>query len=81
MHLDRRLKWEKHIKKTVQPKSETNVLATRKKIKHYQEKANSSYTKQYSNPYGPMEFSYGGQPPISTSKSSSAFNQRLSDSF
>jgi siderophore synthetase component len=40
---------------------------------HYQQKANSSYTKQYSNPYEPMEFSYGGQPPIPTSKSSSAF--------
>jgi hypothetical protein len=27
---------------------------------HYQYKVNFSYTKQYSNPYGPMEFSYGG---------------------
>jgi hypothetical protein len=27
---------------------------------HYQQKANSSYTKQYSNPYGPMEFRYVG---------------------
>jgi hypothetical protein len=41
----------------------------------------SSYTKQYSNPYGPMGFSYGGKPPIPASKSSSAFNPRLSDPF
>jgi hypothetical protein len=47
---------------------------------HYQEKANS-YKKQYSNPYVPMEFSYGGQPAISTSKSSSTFNPRNPDPF
>jgi hypothetical protein len=44
-------------------------------------KANSSYTKQYSNSYGPMEFSYGGQSPIPATKSSSAFNPILSDPF
>jgi hypothetical protein len=44
-------------KKTAQPKSETNALAIRKKVNSYQQKANSSYTKQYSNPYGPVEFS------------------------
>jgi hypothetical protein len=43
-------------------------------------KANSSYTKQYSNPYGPMQLSYAGQPPIPTSKSSD-FNPRLSHPF
>jgi hypothetical protein len=33
MHLDRRLTWAKHIKKKkAQSKSETNALATRKKI-------------------------------------------------
>jgi hypothetical protein len=42
-------------------------MATRKINQHYQQKANSSYTLQYSNPYGPMEVSYGGQPPIPTS--------------
>jgi outer membrane usher protein FimD/PapC len=51
------------------------------KDQHYQYKANSSYTKQYSNPYGPMKFSYGGQPPIPTSTSSSAFSPGLSDPF
>jgi hypothetical protein len=30
---------------------------------------------QYSNPYGSTEFSYGGQPPIPTSKSSIFFFQ------
>jgi hypothetical protein len=39
------------------------------------------YTKQYANTYGPKEFSYEEQPPIPTSKSSSAFNPRLSDPF
>jgi hypothetical protein len=33
------------------------------------------------NIYGLMEFSYGGQQPIPTSKSSRAFNPRLSDPF
>jgi hypothetical protein len=33
------------------------------------------------NPYGPMQFSYGGQPPIPTSKSSSAFNPRFPNPF
>jgi hypothetical protein len=33
MHLDRRLTWAKHVKtRTARPKSETNALATRKKI-------------------------------------------------
>jgi hypothetical protein len=43
--------------------------------------ANFSYTKQYSNPHGPIEFNYGGQPLIPTLKSSSAFNPTLSDFF
>jgi hypothetical protein len=63
--------------KTAEPKCETNALATRKK----RQKANSSNTKLYSNPCGPMQFSYGAQPPIPTLKSSSAFNPRLPDPF
>jgi hypothetical protein len=64
-------------KKTAQPKSETIALGTRKKINTI----NRKETKQYSNPCGPIECSYGGHPPFPTSKSSSAFNPRLSDPF
>jgi hypothetical protein len=59
--------------KTAQSKSETKALATRN--------FNSINTKQYPNPYGPKEFSYGVQSSIPTWKSSSAFNSRLSDIF
>jgi hypothetical protein len=58
-----------------------NKCADYSEGQHYRQKANSSYTKQYSNPYGLMEFSCGGQPPIPKSKSSSAFSPRLSDPF
>jgi hypothetical protein len=68
-------------KNTAQSKSETNELATRIKINSSKQKGISSYTQQHSNPYGPMEFSYGGQPSIPTSKSSSAFSPGLSDQF
>jgi hypothetical protein len=46
-------KAHQNLKKTAQPKRETNALATREKMN----------TKQYSNPYRHTEFSYGGQPP------------------
>jgi hypothetical protein len=71
-------------KKTAQPKSETNALATRKKIDIMNRKQTSPIQSSYKavfEPIWPMEFSYGGQPPIPTSKSSSAFNPRLSDPF
>jgi hypothetical protein len=54
-------------KKIAQTKSETNALTI--------QKINSIKRKQYSNPYGPMEFSYGGQRPTPTLKSSSVLIQ------
>jgi hypothetical protein len=64
-------------KKTAQPESETNALATRKKINTI----NRKQTPPIPNPYRPLEFSYGEQPQIPTSKSFSAFNPRLSGPF
>jgi hypothetical protein len=63
-------------KKTTQPKSEKkkhwllgrSTLSIESKFLLYKA-------------YGPMEFSYGGQPPIPTSKSSRSFKPRLSDPF
>jgi hypothetical protein len=62
------------------PKGGRDAWATWK-INIINRKYNSSYTKQYSNPYGLVEFSCEGQPSIPTSKSSSAVNPRLSDPF
>jgi hypothetical protein len=77
MHLDRGLTWAKHIKtKRKQLNLKAKKCTGYWEDQHYQQNANSSYTKQYSNPYGPMEFSYGRQPPIPTWKSSSSFNAR-----
>jgi hypothetical protein len=82
MHFDRRLTCAKYIRtrrKQLNLKAkQMNWILGRSTLLI---QANFSYTKQYSNPYGPMEFSCGGQPPIPTSKSSSAFNPRLSDPF
>jgi hypothetical protein len=82
MHLDRRLTWAKHIKTKIkqhnQKAKQSHWLLRRSTLST---EANSPCTKQYSNTYGPMEFSYGGQDPIPTSKSSSTFNTRLSDPF
>jgi hypothetical protein len=83
MHLDKRLTWAKahqNQKKTAQPTSETNALATRK-INAINRKQTLPIESSNSNTYGLMEFSYGGQPPIPTPKSSSAFNPRRSDPF
>jgi hypothetical protein len=58
MHLDRRL----HGQSASEPQENSSVKKRNKWIgcsedQHYQQEANSSYTKQYSNPCGPMEFS------------------------
>jgi hypothetical protein len=78
-HLDRRLTLAKHIK------TKRNKLKLKAKMctsyscedQHSQQKANSSYIKQYLNPSGLMAFSYGGQPQVLTSKSFSASYPRL----
>jgi hypothetical protein len=83
MHLDRGLTRVKHInskRKQLNIKAkEMNWLLGRRSIPSIE--SNSSCAKQYSNPHGPMEFSYGGQPSIPTLESSSTFNPRLSDPF
>jgi hypothetical protein len=37
------------------------------------------FPRKYPQPYGPIKFSYGGQPSVPTPKFSGAFNPRLSD--
>jgi hypothetical protein len=79
MHLERRLTWAKHIKskkEITQPKSETNELAARKKINTISRKQ----TPPVQSSLKPI-WTYGSQPQIPTSKSSSASNPRLSDPF
>jgi hypothetical protein len=66
MHLDRWLIWAKYIK------TKRKQLNLKAKQMHWLFGRRS---------FGPTEFSYGGQPPIPTSKSSGAFNPRLSDQF
>jgi hypothetical protein len=50
-------------KKAAQPKSETYAQATRK-MYTINRKQTPPIQSSSQNPYGPMEFSYGGQPPI-----------------
>jgi hypothetical protein len=79
MHLDRRLTWAKHIK------TKRKQLNLKAKQMHWLLGRSTllidSKFLLYKAVLQPMEFSYGGQPPIPTSKSSSAFHPRLSDIF
>jgi hypothetical protein len=63
-------------KKTAQPESETSELATRKKINTINRKQTPPIQSSTAT-----HMDLWGQPPIPTSKSSSAFNPRLSDPF
>jgi hypothetical protein len=83
MHLDRRLTWAKHIK------SERNQLNLKAKQMHWligrrSTLSTGSKLLLYKAVLEPI-WTYGvqlwGQPPIPTSKTSSAFNLRLSDPF
>jgi hypothetical protein len=77
MHLDRSLTWTKHIKperkQLNQEAKQMNWLLGRSTL-------SIESNLLYKAVLKPL-WTYGGQPPIPTSKSSRAFNPRLSDLF
>jgi hypothetical protein len=77
MHLDRRLTLAKHIK------TKENSSTKKQKPTWLLGRSTLSIESKFFlyEPYGPMEFSYWRQPPITTSKSAGAFKPRLSHSF
>jgi hypothetical protein len=79
MHLDRRLTWTKHIK----TKRKQLILTAKQMQWLLGRRSTLSIERKlllYKAVLKPI-WTYGGQPPIPTSKSSSAFNPRLSNPF